>query len=286
MRAATTGECGARSSGAASGSGKAVNATVPAGLAHHELRGGGVHGAAPAQGHHAVEARGGDLAEGHGDRADRPHAVRDLGQRVGRQPHPARIGRLEAQHLQLAVHLALAGLGVERRAVEQRPLAAPGDPLLPRPEVAHEAEGRRPPSSRRRRPRARGRDAGSPRLAFLEPSIGSTITSGLRASAPKSTEPRSSLRTVNRAPSRWRRSSWRKTASSAAASISSVRSPPLPIVPVSRARSAVVGAAARMSSSSAAAARAAPSQSGPGRVTGRILRRCSRRTSRPPSGRR
>src|SRR5829696_1931758 len=118
---------------------------------------------------------------------------------------------------------------------------------------------------------------GSPRLAFLEPSSGSITTStGSAASNPKSTRPRSSLTAPNRAPAAWSFSSRRNTAASAAASISSVRSPPSPRVPVSRARCAVVGAAASTLRSSSVAARAAPSQSGASALTRRILRRCPR----------
>ena len=116
---------------------------------------------------------------------------------------------------------------------------------------------------------------GSPRLAFLEPSSGSiTTNTGSAASKPKSTRPRSSLTAAKRAPPACSASSRRNTAASAAASISSVRSPPSPRVPVSRARCAVVGAAASTPRNSSVAARAAPSQSGPRALTRRILRRC------------
>ena len=58
---------------------------------------------------------------------------------------------------------------------------------------------------------------------------------------PKSTTPRSSLTAVKRAPASYSACSSAKTTSSAAWSISSVRSPPSPRVPVSITRSAIVG---------------------------------------------
>src|SRR4051812_21954505 len=81
------------------------------------------------------------------------------------------------------------------------------------------------------------------------------------ASSPKSTSPRSSETAVKRAPSACSASSWAKTASSPYWSMTSVRSPPPPRVPVSAMRSRVVGASARRRPSSAAARRHAPSQS-------------------------
>ncbi len=63
---------------------------------------------------------------------------------------------------------------------------------------------------------------------------------------PKSIVPRSSLTAVKRRPSSCSASSSLKTASSAAASMISVRSPPSPRVPTSRTRSAVRRASARM----------------------------------------
>jgi hypothetical protein len=101
---------------------------------------------------------------------------------------------------------------------------------------------------------------GIPRLAFIEPSIGSTIT--FTSGSPKSTTPRSSLTAQNRAPSPYRRSSSSNTARSAAASISSVRSPPSPREPVSTTRWAIVGRSASMALITSAARRAAASQSG------------------------
>ena len=243
VRAATTGECGARSSGAASGSSKAVNATCPPASRTIELRGGGVHRAAAAQRHHAVEARGGDLAERHGDRADRPHAVGDVGERVGRQPHPARVGRLEAEHLELAVHRgARRHVGIERRAVEQRALAAPGDPLLP---AARSRARSRTTTSAIVAPSATAMESawwGRPRLAFLEPSIGSTTTSGLPASRAEVDraallaergEARALARGGARAGGRPRPRRPRRSRASGRR--------PRRCVPVSRARSAVVG---------------------------------------------
>src|SRR3954468_19991310 len=81
------------------------------------------------------------------------------------------------------------------------------------------------------------------------------------ASSPKSTSPRSSETAVKRAPSACSASSWAKTASSPYWSMTSVRSPPPPRVPVSAMRSRVVGASARRRPSSAAARRPAPSPS-------------------------
>src|SRR5580704_7806249 len=66
---------------------------------------------------------------------------------------------------------------------------------------------------------------------------------------------------MNRYPSSRSPSSWSSTSSSAPLSISSVRSPPLPRVPVSSARSAVVGTSSSMRSSPATARRQTPSQS-------------------------
>jgi hypothetical protein len=99
-----------------------------------------------------------------------------------------------------------------------------------------------------------------PRLAFIEPSIGSTTT--VTDGSPKSTMPRSSLTTQKRAPSSCSRDSSENTARSAAASISSVRSPPSPREPVSTTRSAIVARSASMALITSAARRAAPSQSG------------------------
>src|SRR3954447_12170121 len=100
---------------------------------------------------------------------------------------------------------------------------------------------------------------GSPRLALTEPSIGSitTCTSG----EPKSTMPRSSLTAVKRAPSSCRCWSSANTASSAASSISSVRSPPPPRVPVSLTRSAIVGRESSIDRTWSTARRQAASQS-------------------------
>src|SRR3954454_8007988 len=100
---------------------------------------------------------------------------------------------------------------------------------------------------------------GSPRLALTEPSIGSitTRTSG----EPKSTSPRSSLTAVKRAPASCRPWSSANTTSSAASSISSVRSPPWPRVPVSLTRSAIVGWSSSMLRILSTARRQAASQS-------------------------
>src|ERR1017187_2379211 len=98
-----------------------------------------------------------------------------------------------------------------------------------------------------------------PRLAFNEPSIGSTITRTL--GSPKSTSPRSSDRATNRWPSARSPSSSPSTTSSADRSITNVRSPPLPRVPVSIARSEMLGVSASICSRPVTARRQAPSQS-------------------------
>ena len=110
-------------------------------LAHDQLAGGGVDGAAAPERDHAVEPGGGDLAERGGDRPERAHAVGALGERVDRPPDPARIGGLDAEHLELAVGAAaLARLRREPEAVEPGALAAAGDPLLAGAEVVDVAE--------------------------------------------------------------------------------------------------------------------------------------------------
>jgi hypothetical protein len=96
-------------------------------------------------------------------------------------------------------------------------------------------------------------------LAFIEPSIGSITTR--TPSSPKSTTPRSSETAVKRAPLSCRRSSSAKTRSSACWSITSVWSPPSPVVPVSITRSRLVGCSRMTSRSPATALRQAPSQS-------------------------
>src|ERR1039458_5069177 len=98
-----------------------------------------------------------------------------------------------------------------------------------------------------------------PRLAFSEPSIGSTITRTL--GSPKSTSPRSSDRATNRWPSARSPSSSPSTTSSADRSVTRVRSPPLPRVPVSIARSEMLVVSASICSSPVTARRQAPSQS-------------------------
>ena len=166
---------------------------------------------------------------------------------------------------------------VERHAVRarrRRPRGATHSSLGP--EVVHEAED----TSAIVGPSATAIDTqwcGSPRLALSEPSIGSTTTS--TPSPPKSTVPRSSLidREArsgvvqrDRAP--------RSTASSAAASITSVLSPPSPRVPVSSTRSATVVRAASTPAARPPPGGHAPSQSGlDAGHSRRILRTC------PPS---
>ena len=154
---------------------------LAAGLAHDQLRGGGVDRAAALQRRHRVEAGGGDLAQRDRDRADRAQPVRGLGQRVGGLDDPARVGRLDAEHLELAVaRAALAERRVERHAVElSRPRRATR-PTPPRARSPARSRTRRRPSSARRRPRSRARECGSPRLALTEPSIGSITTRSVR----------------------------------------------------------------------------------------------------------
>src|SRR4051794_16772878 len=100
---------------------------------------------------------------------------------------------------------------------------------------------------------------GRPRLAFSDPSIGSMITR--TSSEPKSTIPRSSLTAQKRAPASCSAVSSLKTMSSAVWSISSVRSPPSPRVPVSITRSAIVGRSCSIAEIAATDRRHAPSQS-------------------------
>src|SRR3954453_10010830 len=78
---------------------------------------------------------------------------------------------------------------------------------------------------------------------------------------PKSTSPRSSLTAQKRAPASCSAASSLKTMSSAALSISSVRSPPSPRVPVSVTRSAIVGRSCSIAEIAATDRRHAPSQS-------------------------
>src|SRR4051812_6848432 len=78
---------------------------------------------------------------------------------------------------------------------------------------------------------------------------------------PKSTSPRSSLTAQKRAPASCSAASSLKTMSSAALSISSVRSPPSPRVPVSITRSAIVGRSCSIAEIAATDRRHAPSQS-------------------------
>src|SRR4051812_48470985 len=130
---------------------------VAAGLADDELPGGGVDRAAALDRDHAIQPRGGDLAERRGDRPDRAQAVGALGELVDRLADPARVGRLDPEQLELAVGAAaLAGRRGQAATVEPRALPAPGDPLLARPEVMDVAEehvGHRPAVGHRDRDR-------------------------------------------------------------------------------------------------------------------------------------
>ena len=138
-RAATTGDDGAASSGAASGLRAAGEADESSRLADDQLARGGVDAARPPQRQHSVEPPGGDLAEGRGDRPQRAQPVADRLEPVDRGLHPARVGRLDPEHLEAAVgpH-PLLERRVERLAVQRRSLAALRPPLLTGPEVVHE----------------------------------------------------------------------------------------------------------------------------------------------------
>src|SRR4051794_33241058 len=141
----------------AEGARAAWEGDVTAGLADDELPGGGVDRAAALDRHHAIQPRGGDLAERRGDRPERAQAVGALGQLVDRLADPARVGRLDPEQLELAVGAAaLAGRPGQAAAVEPRALPAPGDPLLARTEVVDVAEedvGHRPAIGHRDRDR-------------------------------------------------------------------------------------------------------------------------------------
>ena len=120
----------------ASGAEQKGKATRPPGLADHELARRGVHRAAALQRDHAVEARGGHLAEGDGDRADRAQAVGEPRELRRGLRHPARVGRLEPHDLQAAGGVAaLAGLGAEALPVQPRAGAPARPPLLAGTEV-------------------------------------------------------------------------------------------------------------------------------------------------------
>ena len=112
----------------------------PAALADDQLRRRDVDRAAALQRRHPVEPRGRDLAERHRHRAQRPHAVRAVGELVGDVADPARVGRLHADQLQPPARAPLRHAGVEPLAVEERAAPAVRHPLLARPEVVHEAE--------------------------------------------------------------------------------------------------------------------------------------------------
>src|SRR3954452_16695396 len=141
----------------AEGARAAWEGDVAAGLADDELPGGGVDRTAALDRDHAVQPRGGDLAERRGDRPERAQAVGALGQLVDRLADPPRVGRLDPEQLELPVGAAaLAGRPGQAAAVEPRALPAPADPLLARTEVVDVAEedvGHRPAVGHRDRDR-------------------------------------------------------------------------------------------------------------------------------------
>ena len=92
-----------------------------AGLAHDQLRRGDVDRARAAQRDHAVEPPAGDLAERHRDRADRAQPVRARRERVGRVAHPARVGGLDPEQLELAADAPLGHGRVERAPFSRAP---------------------------------------------------------------------------------------------------------------------------------------------------------------------
>ena len=122
-----------------------------AGLARHELGGGDVDGAPPAEPGHGVGAAGGRVAQRQRqrpERAEAPHAPVEVARGVA---DARRRGPLQHQQLE---PLAGLGAGVERRAVEPGPAPALGDELLAGAVVAHQAErhvGHRPPLGHRGR---------------------------------------------------------------------------------------------------------------------------------------
>ncbi len=116
-------------------------ADQPAGLAHDELPGRRVDAARAPERDHPVEACCRHLAERGGDGAEGPHPVTALLERLGRGGEPARVGRLDAEHLEPTVAPApLAEARVEAFVVEPRALVAPRPPLLPGAEVVDVGE--------------------------------------------------------------------------------------------------------------------------------------------------
>ena len=107
-------------------------------LADEQLRRSGVDGAAAASGEHRVEAARRHVAERDRDRADGPHAVGLSLQVLDGGHDPARIGRLQADHLEAGV-----GTGIprgDRMSVQGGALAAGRRELLAGAEVVNEAE--------------------------------------------------------------------------------------------------------------------------------------------------
>ena len=173
------------------------------------------------------------------DRADAPG---DVLKPVRGRGQPARVGGLDREQLELA-----------RRSCGAR--AAPSIRMsltnAPWPRVArHSSPGPGRRRSRRRRrpssgpPQRRSTARGGSARAWRSSSRRSDRSTTSIWSEPKSTCPRSSETAVKRAPASWSCSSSSKTLSSAAASMTSVWSPPPPVSPVSMRRSRVVGCSA------------------------------------------
>ena len=114
---------------------------VPAALAHDELRGGDVDGAAAPQREHPVDAGVGDLRHRHGDRPDRADAADAALEALDAAGDPVRRGGLERDELQAAVAVAALRRHVDEGSVVQAgALPAAGPPLLAGAEVVHVGE--------------------------------------------------------------------------------------------------------------------------------------------------
>ena len=74
-----------------------------AGLTHDELPRRGVDGPDAPQRDHGVKSGRSDLAQGRGDRSDRPEPVGDLGQRIDRPRDPPGVCGFDAEDLEPAV---------------------------------------------------------------------------------------------------------------------------------------------------------------------------------------
>ena len=154
---------------------------------------------------------------------------------------------------------ALAGVGRQPAPVQPRALAAPRDPLLARAEVVDVAEedvGHRVPARDRDRDRvvrqaALGVERAVDRVDHHEHVRVAEVDRAALLADRGEAQPL----VVQRARAR------SNTASSAAASITSVRSPPSPRVPTSRTRSSVLGLSARIPRSASVARRQSSSQS-------------------------